>query len=123
VATDDDHVIQAILDALTSADRPTGVAYLRLRPLAAGTPFPASPVPIVPQTTSHLAFVDPTPKANWGHDCRYLAIDVNTLVVTPHPARFPPFHLNGEREWRVAYRAPGLPDAFVHGLNAQRGMP
>lgn len=123
VATDDDHAIKVILDALTADERPGGVAYLRPDPLHAGISFPASPAALVARSTCRLAFVDPTPSANWGHDCRYLAIDVSTFVVMSHRARFPPFHVKGEQEWRIVYRAPGLQDAFVHGGHVQRGMP
>jgi hypothetical protein len=105
--------IRVLLGAMTSAERHDGVAYLRVDLLSAGETFPASPNPIVAARASYLAFVDPSPAANWGHDCRYLTIDAATLAVASHAARFPPFGTRGERRWEPVYRAPGVPDAFV----------
>jgi hypothetical protein len=113
--------IPVLLGAMTNAERRGGVAYLRLDLLEAGQTFPASPIPIVVTRACYLAFVDPSPSANWGHDCRYLIIDVDTLAVGSHAARLPPFGARGERRWEPVYRAPGVLDAFVWSANDIRG--
>jgi hypothetical protein len=46
---------------------------------------------IVAKRPSILVFVDDNPRANFGHECRYLLYDVNTGAFhTGVPARFPP---------------------------------
>lgn len=117
VPYDRDSAIRVLLDAMTSAERQYGVAYLRGDTLDEGEGFPASPTPFVAADASYLAFVDPTPSANWGHDCRYLTIDTATLAVASHAARFPPFRVRGELRWEAVYRAPGVLDEFVWSGN------
>lgn len=118
---DRNSAIPVLLGAMTSAERRGGVAYLRRDPLEAGQTFPASPIPIVVTRACYLAFIDPSPSANWGHDCRYLTIDTDKLAVGSHSARFPPFGARGERRWEPVYRAPGVTDAFVWSANDLRG--
>jgi len=116
----DDEVVQALLDSLTPAERNSGVAYLRGAPLTAGEAYPLRPAPILAERACHLAFVDPSPSANWGHDCRYLTIDASTLAVASHAARLPPADL-GRAGWRLVHRAPGVPDALVLAPPNERG--
>jgi hypothetical protein len=115
----DDEIVQAVLSSLTRAERDGGVAYLRVQPLAAGEAYPLSPAPIFAEHACRLAFVDPSPAANWGHACRYLTIDAFTLAVASHAARLPPAGLFGA-EWRLVHRAPGVPDALVFAPNDER---
>jgi hypothetical protein len=115
VANVDDRTTSLVLSTLSDTERQSAVAYLRPDQIDPGARFPALPVPIVPRSASFLAFIDPTPSANWGHNCRYLIIDAESFDVTSHPARFPPFYVRGEQEWRVVYRAPGVLDSFIYG--------
>jgi hypothetical protein len=117
---DKDAVVQAILNALTSAERLGGVAYLGERRLEGGQTFQASPTAIVAPSPCYLAFIDPSPSANWGHDCRYLMIDTTTGQVRSHTARFPPFGTGDEGDWRLIYRAPGIPDTLIFGSDNRR---
>jgi hypothetical protein len=116
----DNAAIQAALGALTSPERLYGVAYFREEILEAGDTYAARPAPIITSSISFLAFVDPSPSANWGHDCRYLVIDANSLAVGSQPARFPPF-LGSQSDWSLIHRAPGIPDTLIHGSINPRG--
>ena len=110
-----DHLVHAVVTALSSHERQGGLAYLRRDPLGAGEDFPAVPVPILTASTCHLAFVDPSPWANWGHDCRYLLVDPVTFASTSHSARLPPPDLGDEQRWQLVYWADGVPASLVSG--------
>jgi hypothetical protein len=123
VQPDEDRVIAVLLDALTGAERQDGVAYLRVEPLGAGEALMTSPGPTVTASVCRLAFVDPSPSANWGHDCRYLTIDAARRALASHPARFPPFRPGEEHAWRLVYRAAGVPDPLIFGPDNKGGQP
>ncbi len=65
----------------------------------------------------YLAFVDLDPTANWGHRCRYVCLSEDAADATSVDAQFPPFSATRDHhvpyDWRVLYRAPGVPDAAV----------
>jgi hypothetical protein len=117
VANDNDRTTIVVLRNLSELERQSAVAYLRPDQLDPGARFAASPIPIVARSASFLAFIDPTPSANWGHNCRYLIIDAKSFDVTSHPAGFPPFDIPGEQEWRVVYRAPGVSESYIYGAH------
>jgi hypothetical protein len=117
-----DEVIQVVLRSLTDVERQSGVAYIRSAPLAAGESLALPLTPIIAEHACHLAFVDPSPTANWGHDCRYLTIDCPTLAVASHAARFPPPDLHSG-DWCLVHRAPEIPDTFVFTPTDERGAP
>ena len=115
MANVDDRMTGVVLSTLTDTERESGVAYLRADQLVPGARVGPLSDPIVLRSVSFLAFIDPTPSANWGHDCRYLVIDAESLDVTSHQASLPPFIARGQGKWRVVYRAPGVPDSFIYG--------
>jgi hypothetical protein len=102
--------IGPVVAQLTSAERERGIAYLleETVPSGATLEFPKCSIPV--PWEARVAFVDREPLANWGHSCRYILIDRATGEALSVEARFPPFRRDGERRWRVVYRAPGVPD-------------
>ena len=110
-----DPITRVVVGALTPEEREQGVAYLRSEILRTGQMVPVSGPDLTAGVDSYVAFVDPTPSANWGHDCRYLFIDVDALTVESKSARFPPFRAQREGRWKVIHRAPGVPDTLVDG--------
>jgi hypothetical protein len=95
-----------VVGALEAAERAGGVAYLCLTPFTAGQRLAVPGQPLAIDRDGWVGFVDPQPRANWGHACRYLLIDALTGEVTAHPRRFPAFEAGDDR-WRVVYRASG----------------
>jgi hypothetical protein len=96
-------IASIVIGALEPAERAGSVAYLCVTPFAAGQALAVPVQPVVIDRDCYVAFVDAHPRANWGHDCRYLLIDARTGEVTSHPRRFPAFTAADER-WRVVHR-------------------
>jgi hypothetical protein len=99
-----ERIASITIEALDPAERAGGVAYLCVTPFAAGQELDVPRQPLAIDRDSYVAFVDGQPRANWGHACRYLLIDVRTGEVTSHPRRFPAFQAGDDR-WRVVYRS------------------
>jgi hypothetical protein len=108
-------LVARILAALDDAERDGAVAYYREEPLAAGEPLGVPKLDTTAPFDAFLGFVDREPAANWSHGCRYLLIDRETgKEVVSIEAQLPPFTPADEhRRWRVAYKAPSVPDAAV----------
>jgi len=100
-----ERIATIVTGALEPAERARGVAYLCVTPFAAGQALAVPVQPVVIDRDCYVAFVDAHPRANWGHDCRYLLIDARTGELTSHPRRFPAFTAADER-WRVVHRPP-----------------
>ena len=110
-----DELVARLLEELDEAERGGAVAYFREQPLAAGEPLGVPKLDATAPFDAFLGFVDREPDANWSHGCRYLLIDRETgKEVVSIEAQLPPFTPADEhRQWRVAYKAPSVPDAAV----------
>jgi hypothetical protein len=60
-------------------------------------------------TPSVVAFVDREPAANWGHDCRYLVVDLSSGQATSFDAQFPPFLRAVPESLRLVWRGEEAP--------------
>lgn len=89
------------------------VAYAAEAPLLAGTRVQLPGTLVEVDTDSYLGFIDREPTANWGHDARYVTVDVENGGVHSQDARLPPFRSGAGLVWRVVYKAPSVPDAAV----------
>jgi hypothetical protein len=110
-----DELVARLLEELDEAERDGAVAYFREQPLTAGEPLGVPKLEATAPFDAFLGFVDREPSANWSHGCRYLLIDSETgREVVSIEAQLPPFTPADEhRQWRVAYKAPSVPDAAV----------
>jgi hypothetical protein len=104
--------IAAILAQLTTEERNGGVVYVALEPIRAGARLEFPKTRIEVKWDALLAFVDRDPMANWSHSCRYLLLNIKTHEVESFQAALPPFS-NKSVHWRVAYKAPSVPDALL----------
>ncbi|HMD70575.1 MAG TPA: hypothetical protein VKF41_04495 [Bryobacteraceae bacterium] len=101
----------SILKEHLSADESSrGVVYAADTPISAGQRLRFGRVAFEVTWSAHLAFVDREPLANWAHSCRYVLINRETGELVSHEARLPPFHTGANLQWRVAYKAEGVPD-------------
>jgi hypothetical protein len=102
-----------LLSLLSSGERDHAIAYINEQPVAAGQVIAVGPERLAAPFAAIAAFIDEEPSANWSHACRYLLISVDNDEVRAIPGRFPPFSKADPGHWRLAYRAPGVPDSFV----------
>jgi hypothetical protein len=102
-----------LLSLLSSGERDHAIAYINGQPIAAGQVIAMGPERLEAPFAAIAAFIDEEPTANWSHACRYLLISVENNDVRAIPGRFPPFSKADPGPWRLAYRAPGVPDSFV----------
>lgn len=86
-----DEVAQRALRELSEEERREGVAYLDKRELPAGSTLELEGRGVRIARASALVFVDRMPRANWGHSCRYIVVDLESGAVESIEARFPPF--------------------------------
>jgi len=98
------------------------VVYLLSTPVAAGSTLVFPRASIAVPWEARVAFLDLDPLANFGHPCRYVLINSETGETRSVDARFPPFRPDVENQWRVVYKAPGVPDAAL-AAPKERGPP
>ena len=108
-----EQLIAQILEQLTPTERQQGVVYVTAQPLAAGTELRLPRLAINVSAESLLAFVDREPMANWSHSCRYVLINCATDELRSFEAQLPPFGQAQAGPWRVAYKAPSVPEAVL----------
>jgi hypothetical protein len=96
---------------LTHEEIAHGVAYIAEPVLSAGThlDFPKTHLDV--PWDAFLVFVDREPMANWSHSCRYLLIRGANGDAKSIEAQLPPFGRE-TLQWRIVYRAPGVPDSI-----------
>jgi hypothetical protein len=105
--------VSILLSQLTAQERDNGVAYAVEAQIGAGTRLLFPGLDIEVPCDSHLAFIDREPTANWGHAARYVFIGFERGEVRSFEARLPPFQTEGGFQWRIVYKAHGVPDAAV----------
>ncbi|PYS88895.1 MAG: hypothetical protein DMF64_19105 [Acidobacteria bacterium] len=109
-----EELIKQLLAELTPDETNNGVVYVTAQPIAAGTEIKLPRLTINVEADSLLAFVDREPAANWTHSCRYLLINCATGATRSFEAQLPPFGQQAQTgAWRVAYKAPAVPDALL----------
>jgi hypothetical protein len=108
----EEHLTEILLSQLTADEKDKGVAYASTETVEAGTQLRFPGVAIDVSGDAFLAFIDRNPMANWGHSSRHVLIDRQTGEVRSFEAQFPPFQQDKGR-WRVAYKAPSVPDAVL----------
>lgn len=113
MAFSEDNLDSILYSQLSPAERDGGVMYVFLDPIPAGTRLRVPNVKLEIPWEAVLAFIDREPQANWGHSCRYILINRKTGEIRCAEARFPPFRREELNRWRVAYQAPGVPDALL----------
>ena len=110
----DAELLERLRDALDDEERAGAVAYAAVGSVPAGAALGLPGIDATAPAAALLGFVDREPGANWAHGARYLLIDRESGEVTSLDARLPPFGPQARFHWRVAYRAPSVPDALVH---------
>ena len=103
----------AALASLSEEEASRAVVYVNDRPLEPGDELEVDGGRVSIDAPTVVAFADLEPGVNWGHRSRYLLVDSGTGEVRPVDAQFPPFLRGMPAGWRVAYRAPGVPDWAV----------
>jgi hypothetical protein len=105
--------VALLTSQLTRDERGHGVAYIAETPVAAGTTLTFARLKIPVAWDAYVGFVDREPRANWSHACRYVLIRTDGGEVQSIEAQFPPFAESRELTWRVAYRAPSVPESLL----------
>lgn len=110
---DADRARSELLLQLTDSERQQAVVYVLADTAQQGTvlSFPQQSISV--PSDALVAFIDRQPTANWGHACRYVLVELNTGRISSWEARFPPFGIQPEAEWRVAYQAASVPEWAV----------
>lgn len=102
---------------LTEDERRGAVVYAAENVVAAGTHLELPGTRIDADRDSYLAFIDRDPTANWGHEARYVTMDVESGIMSSLNARLPPFRSGADLIWRLVYRAPSVPETAVERLS------
>jgi hypothetical protein len=107
--SDADDSARIAIAALSPAEREAGVLYLddAIRPAG---PCRLGRTSVVLARPSRIAFLDPTPRANWEHPCRYLVIAAEDGALTTHADTAPPFLRGAAPSLRAIARGPAVPD-------------
>jgi hypothetical protein len=108
-----ENLVELLVAELDHDERSSGVAYYAELRIRAGSTVTVGRGEVDAPWDALLGFVDREPMANWGHSCRYVLINAETGEVRSIEAQLPPFGPADERQWRVAYKAPSVPDAAV----------
>jgi hypothetical protein len=113
MALSEDRLKNLLKAGLDAAELGKGVVYVCTDPVDEGARLNYAHREIRVPWEALLAFVDREPLANWGHSCRYILVKRENGEISSVEARFPPFHSEDGRRWRVFYQAPGVPDAAL----------
>lgn len=111
-----DDFVEILIADLTENERRACVAYAAEAQLPAGSRLQFPGTRIEATTDSYLGFIDREPEANWGHSARYVIVNAEEGETRSLEVRHPPFGSGASLRWRVAYRAPSVPDALVARL-------
>jgi hypothetical protein len=95
---------------LTGEERTGAAVYLDEQELPAGSSVEIDGRKVPVPSRSAMAFVDREPRANWGHACRYLLIDLDTGAVRSLDAQFPPFLRGAPSTLRLIWKGETVPD-------------
>ena len=104
---------ERVIAQLTDDERQGAVVYRAESLVAAGTHLELPGTRIDEDTDSYLGFIDRDPTANWGHEARYVIMDVESGVLRSVNARLPPFRSGVNLIWRLVYRGPSVPETAV----------
>jgi hypothetical protein len=111
-------VTELALSDLSDGERRSSAVYLDTRELAAGATITIGRTSVTAPARGFVAFVDPTPTANWSHPCRYLLIEHDTGVIHPFPARFPPFLREVPSTLMLIWKGPDVPASVLPDVPA-----
>jgi hypothetical protein len=106
-------IVDAALSTLSEGERRSSAVYLDIEELAPGEPVPIGRKAMTFPARGYLAFVDPSPTANWGHPCRYLFVESETQRVREIPAQFPPFLSAVSATLRLIWKGSDVPEAVL----------
>jgi hypothetical protein len=84
--------------------------------LAAGDAFVRAPCDF------YLAFVDLEPRANWGHDCAYIAVCTDGKRAIKFAAHMPPFLKDGPSNFHFLWRGPLAPEWAIAANSQESGQ-
>lgn len=107
------NITSKIRSNLDSNEITSCVAYASENLIAAGSVLRFPRISIAVTWNAFIVFVDRDPMANWSHSCRYILLSYDTPEVRSFEAQFPPFQSERQIHWRLAYKAPSVPDAAV----------
>jgi hypothetical protein len=93
--------------------------YLDRRVFAPGQSAPVDGEEIPVQAPTAVAFVDLEPRANWGHRCRYLLIDVERGEIRSVDKQFPPFLTGVPRSLRLVWQGDAVPEWALAPTNQE----
>ena len=113
MARSQQELVAALVAQLDPGERDGAVVYYAEPLVADGEPLAVPGVEAQAPFRALLGFVDREPTANWTHSCRYVLVNRDIEEVVSIEAQLPPFGPTGHRQWRVAYKAPSVPDAAV----------
>ncbi len=105
-----EEVVQRALKELSESERRNGAVYLDERELASGSTLKIDGEEIPVRRRTAVVFVDRVPQANWGHDCRYLLVDLESGEVRSIAAQFPPFLRGVPPTLRLIRKGETVPD-------------
>ena len=117
LALDEDELRSVVTVRLTRDELDHAVAYAADKPVEAGAVIDHPKLVLTSPWQAVLSSIHREPLTNWGHSSRYLLMHRGADEEMSVEARFPPFGSEVQLNWRVVYRAPGIP---VTGLGEAR---
>lgn len=105
-----DDAKRLLLEAISEEDRESSIVYLDEQVFPPGAPIGFYENKFEMPWGGYVGFMDLDPMADWGHECRYLLIRVETGEVETVEARFPPFLEEYSPTLRVVLRYGKAPE-------------
>ena len=100
-----DDALRIALDTLSEEEKKKAVIYWDRRSFNKDTPYFIGFEPVHMPFDYRVVFIDLAPRANWGHPCQYVFIDMNTGNSDLYKKRSPPMGGDLELLW-AAKRSP-----------------
>ncbi len=110
MALSQDQIASLVISALTVGERRSSVVYLDDQSLSAGAELKIDGQNVDVPWRAVLAFVDLQPEMNWGHDCRYVLVSLETGELKVINAHLPPFLLGVADTLRVIWQGDTVPE-------------
>lgn len=108
-----DKIISLVLASLSSSELKASIVYLDEQILPAGNELNIDWHSVRVPWSARLAFVDLQPEMNWGHECRYVLVNVENGELQVIAAHFPPSITGLNAALRVVWRGEYTPDWAV----------
>jgi hypothetical protein len=110
MALSQDQIASLVISTLTAGEKRSSVVYLDDQSLPAGAELKVDGQNVDVPWAAVVAFVDLQPEMNWGHDCRYVLVGLETGELKVINAHLPPFLRGVSDTLRVIWQGDEVPE-------------